>query len=148
ALTPFARHRDRRGDVVGLGEGLAERLELGQLELAVAALRAPRLGVAETPLPTPQRVGTDAQHRRSRVRTHGAHGERYRAFRSFPQSPQGNLQRGRSRPMVVSRSNRAARWRPGSERRSNAWLNRRSGLQLGSPAKALACDPARAAQLR
>ena len=82
------------------GEGLAERLELGQLELAVAALRAPGLGVAETPLPTPQRVGTDAQHRRSRVRAHGTHGERYRAFRSFPQSPQGNLQHGRSRPIA------------------------------------------------
>src|SRR3712207_7938510 len=33
----LARDRDRRGDVVGLGQGLAEGLDLGEVELAMTA---------------------------------------------------------------------------------------------------------------
>jgi hypothetical protein len=47
----LAGQGDGRGDVVRLLEGRAQRLDLGEVELAVAAGRAARLGVAEAPLP-------------------------------------------------------------------------------------------------
>ena len=57
ALAALARELDGRGDVVGLEQRPAQRLELGEVVLAVAALRAARLGVAEAALPAPQGVG-------------------------------------------------------------------------------------------
>ena len=47
---------------MGLCERLAQGLDLGQLELAVAALGALGHRVAEPPLPAAQCVGADAQH--------------------------------------------------------------------------------------
>src|SRR5207248_3381421 len=110
ALTALARQRDRRGDVVGLREGLPERLDLGQLELPVAALRTAGLGIAEAALPAAQRVRADAQHRRCCVRAYRAHGERYPGFASFAQSAQANLQAGKFRPRAGEMSPDATRW--------------------------------------
>jgi len=47
----LAGQGDGRGDVVGLLEGRAQRLDLVQIELPVAAGGAARLGVTEAPLP-------------------------------------------------------------------------------------------------
>ena len=47
----LAGQGDGRGDVVGLLEGRAQRLDLVEVELPVAAGGAARLGVAEAPLP-------------------------------------------------------------------------------------------------
>ena len=47
----LARQGDGRGDVVGLLEGRAQRLDLVEVELPVPAGGAARLGVAEAPLP-------------------------------------------------------------------------------------------------
>ena len=47
----LAGQGDGGGDVVGLLEGRAQRLDLVEVELAVAAGRAARLGIAEAPLP-------------------------------------------------------------------------------------------------
>ena len=57
----LAGELDRRGDVPGLGEGVAQRLQLDQLVLAVVAGGAPRLGEAEAALPATQGVGVDAE---------------------------------------------------------------------------------------
>src|SRR6266511_2171361 len=48
-------------DAAGLVQRLAQRLDLGQLVLAVIARRAPRLRVAETPLPGAKRAGAHAE---------------------------------------------------------------------------------------
>ena len=58
---------------MGLGEGLAQGLDLGQLELAVAALAALGHRVAEPPLPAAQRIGADAEHLGGGVCADGAH---------------------------------------------------------------------------
>src|SRR6185295_10504990 len=58
----LARQLYRRGDVAGLGEGVAQRLQLDQLVVAVVALRALRRGKAVAALPAAQRVGADPEH--------------------------------------------------------------------------------------
>ena len=57
ALAALAGELDGRRDVVGLEQRPAQRLELGEVVLAMAALRPARLGVAEAALPAPERVG-------------------------------------------------------------------------------------------
>src|SRR5207302_11407647 len=73
ALAALAGDRDGAGDVLRLGEGLAQRLDLGELELAVAALRAAGGAEAEAPLPRAQCVGTHAEHGGGGVRADDAH---------------------------------------------------------------------------
>ena len=72
-LAALARQLDGRGDVVGLEQGAAQRLQLGQVVLAVAALRAARLRVAEAALPAAQRVGAHAEQLGGCVRPDTAH---------------------------------------------------------------------------
>ena len=57
ALAALAGELDGRGDVVRLEQRPAQRLELREVVLAVAALRAARLGVAEAALPAPSVLG-------------------------------------------------------------------------------------------
>src|SRR4029453_6472788 len=61
----LARQGDGRGDVVGLLEGRAQRLDLVEVELAMAAGGAARLGVAEAPLPWAEGVGAWAESGRA-----------------------------------------------------------------------------------
>ena len=57
ALATLAGELDGRRDVVGLEQRPAKRLELGEVVLAMAALRPARLGVAEAAFPAPEGVG-------------------------------------------------------------------------------------------
>src|SRR5205085_2085517 len=74
----LARDRDRRRDVVGLLEGLAQRLDLGEIELPVASGCAARRRIAEPALPGPQRVWAYAQHRRRGMGSEDAHRKMWR----------------------------------------------------------------------
>ena len=58
---------------MGLEERAAQGLELAELVLPVSACGAARLGVAETPLPTAQCVGADAEQLGGRVGSNTAH---------------------------------------------------------------------------
>ena len=60
-LAALAGELDRGRDVVRLEQCAAERLELGQVVLAVTALRPARLRIAEAALPAAQRVGAHPQ---------------------------------------------------------------------------------------
>src|SRR5215211_1664589 len=61
SLAALTRYLDRRGDVVGLLERAPQGLELREVVLAMTPLGAPRLGVAEAPLPAAQGVRADAE---------------------------------------------------------------------------------------
>ncbi len=73
SLAALTGQRDRRGDVVGLGERGAQRLDLGQRVLAVAAGRPARAREPVAPLPAAERVGADAEHHGSGVRANSVH---------------------------------------------------------------------------
>jgi hypothetical protein len=60
-LAALAGELDRRGDVVRLEQRAAQRLQLGEVVLAVTALGPARLRIAETPLPATQRIGAHPQ---------------------------------------------------------------------------------------
>ena len=70
-----------------LREGLPQRLDLRQLELAVPALGTPRHRVAEAPLPAAQRVRADTQHRRGGVRADRAHARQCSPLRELSHNP-------------------------------------------------------------
>src|SRR5436305_13681882 len=59
SLATLAGQRDRRRDVVGLGQRQPERLNLGQGILTMPTGRTVWLGKAVAPLPAAERVGTD-----------------------------------------------------------------------------------------
>src|SRR6185503_15901603 len=67
---------NRRRDVVRLEQRTPERLELGELVLAVAACRAARAGVPEATLPTAESVGADAEKLGSCIGSNTAHAQR------------------------------------------------------------------------
>ena len=72
ALAALTGELDGRRDVVGLEQRPAERLELRQLVLPVAALGPARLRVAEAALPASKRVGADPQQLCGRIRSYPA----------------------------------------------------------------------------
>src|SRR5204862_7008551 len=85
ALAALARDLDRRGDVVGLEQRAAERLELAELVLAVTAGGAARGGIAEASLPAPEGVRADAEQLGRRVGSNPAHcGSPVRQVRARP----------------------------------------------------------------
>ena len=73
ALAALAGELDGRGDVVRLEQRPAQRLELGEVVLAVTARGPARLRVPEAPLPAAQRVGAYPQKLCSRVGPDPAH---------------------------------------------------------------------------
>jgi hypothetical protein len=72
-LAALAGELDCGRDVVRLEQRAPERLELGEVVLAVTALRAARLRVAEAALPAAQRVGTHPKQLCRRIRPDPAH---------------------------------------------------------------------------
>jgi hypothetical protein len=67
AFAALAGELDGRGDVVRLEQRPAQRLQLGEVVLAMAAGRASRLRVAESPLPGAQRVRAHSEELGGRV---------------------------------------------------------------------------------
>ena len=130
ALAALARQRDRRGDVVGLGQRQPQRLDLGQRVLAVTARRAVRAREAVAPLPAAQRVRADAEHHGSRVGPDSTHLRSYRAIGAVNASARNRrLQHGRR----VQRQELACVRRVDGARRSRSVEDdqrRRGGPQL------------------
>ena len=130
-----------RGDVVGLLEGRAQRLDLGELELPVPARRAPRLGEPEAALPGAQRVRADAEHGRSGVRADGTHAAMYRGLVRFAQRRQAPVQRGgfvaasRSRAREPDEAAPSGR-RPGRSARPSAGRRARCAPRSGCRTRA------------
>ena len=73
ALAALAGELDRRRDVVRLEQRAPQRLELGEVVLAVTALGPARLRIAEAALPAAQRVGAHPQELRCSIGPDPAH---------------------------------------------------------------------------
>src|SRR4051812_10559399 len=72
ALAALPRDLDGGRDVVRLEQRPSQRLELGELVLAVPARAAARFGIAEAALPRAQRVRTDAEKLGGRIGSNAA----------------------------------------------------------------------------
>ena len=153
------RDLDGGRDVVRLAQRVAQRLDLGELVLAMVALGAPRLRVAQAALPGAKRGGADAQHLGRGAGSNPRHRKFSAAFRRFrrsslasaavrdlaarlPRASATDLARGPGRPgrLLGRLEQLVGRWSPWSGHDGEATVIVTRGPRSGLRALDHVCD--------